>query len=142
MMGATQRNRKFVADFSAQRARLRKSEVMSVRRTLSTNQARLSGHKQSMRLIASPHRLADQHFRWRRGIFVFVEEGGVRDVSNLRRFDRLFDLWRKGIRGNILLLVIQGRICRHVAVGVADRIEYGLIGGFNRARIRSDQRVF
>lgn len=51
-MGATERNRKFIADLASHGTRLNKAEVMSVGRLPSADQARLRAHKPKVILVA------------------------------------------------------------------------------------------
>ncbi len=58
MVGPAKGYRELIADPTAQRARLRKSQVMSVRRPASAQQAWLRGHELQVRSIAVAARFA------------------------------------------------------------------------------------
>src|SRR5665213_1378491 len=63
MMFAAKRYSEFITDFSAERARLRKFQMMGITRRATADQARLCADKGKVGLVSSPHRFAKRRDR-------------------------------------------------------------------------------
>ena len=120
MMGPTHWNGELIADFASQSPRLRKAQMVGVRRRSTTYQARLSGHVLAMILVAQPDGLG-RHTAASNADPVCRSHRLLRN-TRLRLNDFLFA--RSGLGGfGFGLLVIKGR-------------EPGLKIRFNQLRVR------
>ena len=75
MVTSTQGNRELIADFPAKGAALRKSQVMRIRRTSPTDEARLFGNEPEMIFVTNAAR-----FLKRKGTLVDRASSGTGDV--------------------------------------------------------------